>query len=697
MPFLRHVAAFLLALCSLAAPAAATWSILIIDVVTGEVAVGIATCLTGFDLKPNTVVVVPGYGVAAAQSFVGPQSLRELIRTGFLAGTPASVILGQLAAADQGHQTRQYGIASVFGGQVAFTGNGAGAWAGDLVGQVGNLRYTIQGNVLTGQAVNLAAEQAILTTPGSIGEKLMAAMNAARLMGGDGRCSCNANQPTACGAPPASFTKSAHIGLMIWSRPSDVDAPCNGAAGCGAGNYWMDLNVANQPATALDPVLQLQTLYTNWKQSQIGRPDHYQSTVTMSGSSLRANGVDELTGTIVLRDAAGNALGNTRPVTVSLRAGSTATGVTFSPVTPAANGAYTFTMQGNLGAGTAIVDVATTDAVGRVGIWPQPVVQVLDFFGPCGSGAVPGATGAVADVLRVDGTAGVNRVTSVGFGQPFTISLQAPGNVPGSGVPTPPAGFFGLWAHLGRPAVGTELPLGLGAGALCYTPAPFSGAPTLLLADSFGAGGLIYAPTAPWQVTIPYFAAIGDIALQGVMMTDPNGSIAATNAVLLRVVPLPAPTITLVSPASPTPGQTATVTGTNFFQGLQATLAGAPLAIQVNGPTQAQFVMPAGAPCDATLALSNQNTASVSRVINGTPVVSSMPYTSGPAAGGGLIIFTGQNLSGVSVTFNGVPMTITNSNATAIVGSAPAGTPGVATVLIRNPNGCQTTRTYTYL
>ena len=107
--------------------------------------------------------------------------------------------------------------------------------------------------------------------------------------------------------------------------------------------------------------------------------------------------------------------------------------------------------------------------------------------------------------------------------------------------------------------------------------------------------------------------------------------------------------------------------------------------------------MPAGVPCDATLTLSNLNTTSVSRVINGTPTVTTMPYTSGPAAGGGLIIVTGQNLSGVTVSFNGTPMTITSNNATAIVGNAPPGTPGPATVLIRNANGCQTTRTYTYL
>src|SRR5262245_21202165 len=222
---LRRLAYFLLVLLLVSVPAHATWSILIIDLATGEVAIGIATCLTGFDLRPETVVVVPGFGVAAAQSFVGPLSLRELIRQQLLIGTPAAQILAMLAAADPGHQSRQYGIASVTGGTITFTGNAAGPWAGGLTGQTGTLVYTVQGNVLTGAPVIQAAEQAILNTAGTIGDKLMAAMEAARSMGGDGRCSCSASNPTGCGSPPASFTKSAHIGLMITSRPGDLDPP----------------------------------------------------------------------------------------------------------------------------------------------------------------------------------------------------------------------------------------------------------------------------------------------------------------------------------------------------------------------------------------------------------------------------------------------------------------------------------------
>ncbi|HEX6810319.1 MAG TPA: DUF1028 domain-containing protein [Planctomycetota bacterium] len=692
MAALRRLANLLIVLLLMAVPARATWSILIIDLATGEIAIGIATCLTGFDLRPNTVVVVPGYGVAAAQSFVGPLSLRELIRAQLLAGTPVAQILQMLAAADPGHQTRQYGIASLTGGTVTFTGTGAGAWAGGLTGQVGSLIYTVQGNVLTGNPVITAAELAIQNTPGTVADKMMAAMQAARSMGGDGRCSCSPSAPTSCGAPPPSFTKSSHIALMIVSRPSDIDLPCTGVLGCGAGQYYLDINIANQQAAAPDPVLQLQQLYNTWKLQQVGRPDHFQSTVTTSGSTLRANGIDTVTGTVVLRDAQGNPLGNTLPVQVALSSRSTVTGITFSPVAPQAGGSYTFTMRGNLDAGQAILDVAAFDQYGRVGISPQPIVQVTDAFGPCGKGGISDGLGGVIDALRVQGSGGgPERTVTVGYGQPFTIALDPPVGAP----TTLPVGMFALWAHIGLPPPGTEVPLQL-ASSLCFTPAPFSAAPTLLLADSFGLGGAVFAPPAPWSLGIPGVPLLLDVTLQGLMFVDPQATVAATNAMLLRVVPLPAPTITSITPPSPAPAANVTVVGTNFLGGLQLTVAGNPTAVTSQTQTQLQFVMPAGVPCNSSLAVVNLGGSSATRPINPTPVILSTPFASGPAAGGAFYVVSGQNLLGTTVKFNGVPMTITSQSASVTVGTTPPGTVGPAQVVVSNVNGCQATTTYTY-
>src|SRR5204862_8357752 len=132
----------------------------------------------------------------------------------------------------------------------------------------------------------------------------------------------------------------------------------------------------------------------------------------------------------------------------------------------------------------------------------------------------------------------------------------------------------------------------------------------------------------------------------------------------------------------PTPSQVVTVTGTNFLFGMQLTIAGNPVPYTTVTPAQIQFVMPPGVPCDATLMLANLGGLWAQRPINPTPVITSTPFVSGPAAGGSFYIVVGQNLTGAVVTFNGVPMTITSANSTAIVGNTPPGAVGQAAVVV---------------
>src|SRR5690606_38794760 len=104
----------------------------------------------------------------------------------------------------------------------------AGAWAGGLTGQFNythaghesTIVYAIQGNILTGAPVVQQALQAVQNTSGDLTARMMAGMQAARAMGGDGRCSCPGN-PTGCGAPPPSSSKSAHIAYMLTARAGD--------------------------------------------------------------------------------------------------------------------------------------------------------------------------------------------------------------------------------------------------------------------------------------------------------------------------------------------------------------------------------------------------------------------------------------------------------------------------------------------
>lgn len=209
-----------------AAPAGATWSICIVNVRTGEVALASATCLTGFDMREDTPVLITGVGGATAQSAVDSSGRnRGLIRNMLLAGVHPTDMLDELEAFDGGHQTRQYGIIDVRGGVATFSGSQASQWAGGQTGQIGDLVYAVQGNILTGAPVVQAAVDAILMTPGDIPEKLMAAMEGAFLYGGDGRCSCDQG-PEDCGSPPngGDFEKTAHVGYMLIARAGDIDA-----------------------------------------------------------------------------------------------------------------------------------------------------------------------------------------------------------------------------------------------------------------------------------------------------------------------------------------------------------------------------------------------------------------------------------------------------------------------------------------
>ncbi len=354
---------FVLGLFAPALPA--TWSIILVNTVTGEVALGVSTCLTGFDLARWVPVIVVGKGAGAAQSFVNPAGTnRLLIRDQLRLGTDPLQILQLLKAQDPAHQTRQYGIVDGQGRAIGFSGTGAGSWAGDRTGRQGDIVYAVQGNVLTGAPVLAAAELAIWSTKGSVTDKLMAAMQAARQYGGDGRCSCIGGAPTACGSPPANFTKSAHVGTMIAARLGDIDGGCNGANGCATGQYYMHLNVAFQGQNDPDPVAQLQALYDSWKLAEQNRPDHFNSRVSFAHPNLPIDGQTQTTATVSLVDRYGKAIihGGAK-LTATLDPSSPAA-VTTGTITDNGNGTYSIPVTAGVNSGKARIQITVDDGKG---------------------------------------------------------------------------------------------------------------------------------------------------------------------------------------------------------------------------------------------------------------------------------------------------------------------------------------------
>lgn len=281
--------------------ARATWSIVIANFETGEVAVGTVTCLNNFDLLAIVPVVVVGKGAAAVQAagdFNGTR--RPVIFDHLQIGTDPEEILVLLAQIG-GHQSRQYGIADTQARAITFTGSQASAWAGGVVGFDGNSIYAIQGNILAGDCVVPAIEDAILATDGDIPEKLMAGMEAAYFMGGDGRCSCD-SCPTCCGCPPEDFTKAGHIGCMVVARIGDTDDPACNSSGCADGDYHMKFNVPFQSSSRPDPVLQLRDMFDTWRTDLINRPDAIQSTAVLDTSFLPPDGTSTANMTISFLD-----------------------------------------------------------------------------------------------------------------------------------------------------------------------------------------------------------------------------------------------------------------------------------------------------------------------------------------------------------------------------------------------------------
>lgn len=362
-----------------ASSARATWSVVIIDRVSNEVAVGSATCLANFDLKKYLPVVLVDVGGAAAQSFVDIQGKnRRLIWDQMLAGTPTPQILTLLEAQDNRHQSRQYGIVDTRGWSVTFSGSNNGAYANGITGQLGTLFYSIQGNVITGQPVLDEAEAAILSTPGGLPEKLMAAMEAAHDMGGDGRCSCDPSDPTGCGSPPPEFEKSAHVGFMIVARRGDVDGVCTRNQGCANGDYYLCFNVKNQGVADPDPVDQLRGLFDAWRADLVGVPDAVESHITITPDRLLDDGVSTATMQIEVLDWQGlPAVGITDVIVEHDSAGSAGSS-TIGTVNDLGGGVYEVELTAGTTAGRDRIAVRVADATGARFLIPSGVLKIQD-------------------------------------------------------------------------------------------------------------------------------------------------------------------------------------------------------------------------------------------------------------------------------------------------------------------------------
>ncbi len=160
--------------------------------------------------------------------------------------------------------------------------------------------------------------------------------------------------------------------------------------------------------------------------------------------------------------------------------------------------------------------------------------------------------------------------------------------------------------------------------------------------------------------------------------------------------PVPAPTVSSVTPTSgpSAGGTTITVAGTGFQSGSTVSVGGAAAtSVTVASGSQLTAVTPGGAPGAAAVVVTNTDGQSGALAWGFTfvappPTLASVAPTSGPTAGGTAITLSGTGfLAGATVTVGGVAATsVSVVSSTQIVCTTPAGSAGVAAVVVTNPD-----------
>lgn len=373
--------AILLALTATAARG--TWSIVIADTRTKELAAGITTCNTGGDLLPLVRTVV-GRGVGICQAASDPDgSRRPIIFEGLKASSAPQNILDKLSGVP-GHNQRQYGIADTLGRVTTFTGTSTTPWAGGVVGSQDTMVYAIQGNILAGNCVVPAIEKALLDTPGDIPTKLMAGMQAARKAGGDRRCSCpGKNKPSDCGCPPPDFKKSGHRGGMLVTRIGEADYTGGGISGPKDDAPFMRLVVTcRSPDEKPDAVLLLQNMFDEWRAGLVGRPDAVQSLVEFDPPSIEPGGSGTARMLITLRDWRRERVNvPIRHVSVA-HASESAHISKVGQIRDNGNGTFFVTLTTRDGLGTDYFVVTVDDGAKPIVLMPNPSVRCVGSIRP---------------------------------------------------------------------------------------------------------------------------------------------------------------------------------------------------------------------------------------------------------------------------------------------------------------------------
>jgi uncharacterized Ntn-hydrolase superfamily protein len=220
-----------------------TFSIVAIDTITGEIGGAGASCIDESAIPGGVLIIndiIPGRGAIHTQSYWNVTNQTNA-HNRMMEGMSPQEIIDWLVAHDSQNNpgVRQYGIVDFdpFVGNprsAGFTGANCMNYKNHITGR----NYSIQGNILLGQQILDSMESCFLNTEGSLAEKLMAALQGAKVPGADTRC-----------LPEGVSSLSAFIRVAKTNDP--------------IGNFYCDLLVPSRPY-GVDPIDSLQVLFDQW-------------------------------------------------------------------------------------------------------------------------------------------------------------------------------------------------------------------------------------------------------------------------------------------------------------------------------------------------------------------------------------------------------------------------------------------------
>lgn len=320
-----------------------TFSIVAVDTITGEIGSAGASCVgpiggVGAFILSDVIEGIGGIHTQASWNSTNQQNAHNKM----LEGLSPQEIIDWLVANDVQNNPliRQYGIVDLTrnGESAAYTGTNCLDYKNHVTGP----GYSVQGNILMGQLIIDTMRTTFLNTDGSLADRLMATLQAAKIIGADTRCAVRGT------SSQSGFVKVVRIG--------DGNSP------------YLQIVVPDTPI-GKDPIDSLQTLFDSWKQDLYTVVDPFLSQISVDPDTLPANGTSEATILISPKNNSDTLLASGLTVLLSN------TGVgTLGPVTDLGNGIYEATITAPVAISADTISANVVSGTDTVSIFQKAIV-----------------------------------------------------------------------------------------------------------------------------------------------------------------------------------------------------------------------------------------------------------------------------------------------------------------------------------